>query len=334
VSARGAQLARTVVSPSLAEPIVAGKNLIFCSTFQIAWNELAASLGGAVLLEGDPPLSRALNQGGPSAEDIDAASYVARAGEGPRFLGELRAELVRRFGERDDFMLPAQIASDTLLAYAYLSKDLAFPTPFAADQKVGLLFQETRVPCFGVWDDGSEAHRARAAQVVVHDDAAPGDFVLELSTRAEGDRLLVARVPPRETLLATVTSVMDRAARRKGLLARAMGSFKLGKLDTVRIPLVDLDLMRTFVELMGRAVIGKGRYIGDAAQRIRFRLDEKGAILRSAGLVWVPRGGPRGRAFHCDGPFLILLVRAGRPLPYFAAWVDNPEILAPLAAPV
>ena len=38
------QLKRTLITPHMEEPIVPGKNLIYCSTFQIAWNELQENL--------------------------------------------------------------------------------------------------------------------------------------------------------------------------------------------------------------------------------------------------------------------------------------------------
>ena len=61
----------------------------------------------------------------------------------------------------------------------------------------------------------------------------------------------------------------------------------------------------------------------------RFRLDERGAVLKSEayhGPV-ASKGGPR--QFIFDKPFLILLEREDAAQPYFALWVDNAELLAP-----
>jgi len=65
-----------------------------------------------------------------------------------------------------------------------------------------------------------------------------------------------------------------------------------------------------------------------ALQNIRFRLDERGAILKSeAAMAACLPNEPR--QFIFDKPFLILLERHDAAQPYFALWVDNPELLAP-----
>jgi hypothetical protein len=66
-----------------------------------------------------------------------------------------------------------------------------------------------------------------------------------------------------------------------------------------------------------------------AMQSIRFRLDERGAILKSEAGVALSEDGSKPRQFIFDKPFLILLERRDAARPYFALWVDNPELLAP-----
>ena len=69
-----------------------------------------------------------------------------------------------------------------------------------------------------------------------------------------------------------------------------------------------------------------------AVQNIRFRLDEHGAILKSEaadGEEVRVRKPKKPRQFIFDKPFLILLERKDAAQPYFALWVDNPELLVP-----
>jgi hypothetical protein len=327
------QLGHTAVSARLDEPLADGTNLLFCSTFQMAWNELRAEFGGAVRLECDPPLAKALEQEGPTAEDVDAHSCVVGGGTGPAFVAKIDRELRQKFGNRDDFMLPERLDPGTVLAYAYLSKDLVFDTPFAFNRDIGMPFRRgQKVAYFGVWTDGDDKLRSkRAKQVIVHHSADDGSFVLEMLTKAEGDRLIIARIPRAPTLLETVDAALAHANQKKGLWSRVTGGADLGGLDIVRVPLIDVDLLRSFVELAGRKLVGRDAFIQDAKQRIRFKLDEKGAILRSAGVILTPRGGPQGKRYVCDEPFLVAMIRKGRRYPYFALWVEDKEVLVPVS---
>lgn len=316
------------VEPTLDVPIVAGQDAVFCASFKIAFDALAQSLGGQVSLAHDPPLAAALEHSASSVSDLDAASLVADAGEGPAFLGELADQLTSRFGPRDDFMLPESLPRGALLAYAYLSKDLTFATPFDADRTDGLRFEGTPVSCFGIWEDDDQRAKRRQQVRICHD-GAPDDFVLELVTEGTGDRLIIARMAPKATLVDTVRTALAYVTAKPSLLTRALSRQQLGKDDIVKIPMVAVDGTRVFEELEG-PLRDHDRVIAKALMRVRMQLDENGAILRSAGMIMVPRGGRGPRMFLCDGPFLIAMVRDGRELPYFAAWVATPELLEPV----
>ena len=65
-----------------------------------------------------------------------------------------------------------------------------------------------------------------------------------------------------------------------------------------------------------------------AYQRTKFKLDEKGAVLKSEAIIMVESMSIKGpRQFIVSRPFLIYLRQKDSPYPYFAMWVDNGEIL-------
>ena len=319
--------AESAIQPTLDVPLIAGQDVVFCASFKAAYDALSKALGGRIRLGHDPPLATALEASKSSASDLDAASLVADAGEGPAFLTALTDQLTSKFGPRDDFMLPESLPRGALLAYAYLSKDLAFATPFDADRTDGLRFEGTPVSCFGIWEDDDQ-RGGRRQQVRICHDGAPDDFVLELVTEGTGDRLIVARMAPEATLLDTVRAALAHVTAKPSLLTRALSRQQLGKEDIVKIPMVAVERTRVFDELEG-PLIDHDRVIAKALMRVRMQLDENGAILRSTGMIMVPRGGRSPRMFLCDGPFLLAMVREGRELPYFAAWVATPELLEP-----
>jgi hypothetical protein len=345
-------LRSTLVTPALDEPLAAGKNVLYCSTLTLAWKELIAHLGGAGHrpgLRSDEPSSAPgpvkLTEPCPTADrldraaqaaapgDLDEASYVARAGVGPRVIDAVRADLARKFGgAASPSMVPTGVSPDEIVVYAYLFKNLAFADPFLREDTWGLAFAgKHQVRHFGLWGE-VEADRweKMARQIVVRDHRSDEDFVVELTTRSTGDRLVVARVPPQATLGATVDHALERA---EPSLFRRLAGGRFRKQDELRVPVIDFDVLRRYVELCGKRLAARGNVIAEAAQSIRFRLDDKGALLKSEAFVGAPKGGLRPqfppRRFVCDGPFLVMMARAGSRAPYFALWIDDTELLLP-----
>ena len=95
-----------------------------------------------------------------------------------------------------------------------------------------------------------------------------------------------------------------------------------------RVPIVDFDLTHRFEELIGRRFANRGfedYAIREASQRIRFRLNEHGALLRSRAVLI----GSLSVSRHLDfsQPHLVMLRKTGSRRPYFALWVATPELL-------
>jgi hypothetical protein len=70
-----------------------------------------------------------------------------------------------------------------------------------------------------------------------------------------------------------------------------------------------------------------------ALQTIKFEMNEKGVELKSEAHIAFGGGRegepPRKHIMIFHQPFLVLLERTGARMPYFALWVDNPELLVP-----
>jgi hypothetical protein len=86
----------------------------------------------------------------------------------------------------------------------------------------------------------------------------------------------------------------------------------------------------TFQELSGKRLMNKNKEdwtIGQCVQWTRFRLNEKGAFLKSKTEMIFIAGPGKWRYFYFDRPFLILLKQKGAKHPYFAMWVGNTELM-------
>ena len=332
--ASASELLHTRVVATLQAAHEPGKNLLYCATMPFAWRELMRLRGAAIELEPALDLAGALNRAAEALSDsvLDEASYVACGGEGPAVIKSARAELQRKFGSAEVAkILPHQVAADTWLVYSYLFKNLELATPLSREEGFGLRFRGDDVQHFGYWTVGDAAlENKRTQQVLVRDFRAEDDFVVELVTKAEADRLIIARIHPGATLAATAEAAMARAGASPGLWRRMTGSAQLRRRDTFKMPMLDMELMRNYDELVGPQIVGAGRFIGQANQQIRLRLDETGALLRSEVAIGAPKGASLGippRWLVCDGPFAVLMARRDARQPYLALWIDNSELL-------
>ena len=126
------ELPGTDVLPHTAGPIVPGRNYVYCSTFQLAWNELQQSVvRGPLDLEGSPPLAGLLNRGPIlAAGDLPSGGYLARAGSArDGIVQQIRREMSAKFPSAE-FSLPESADSEAIVAYAYLEKSLPFAEAF------------------------------------------------------------------------------------------------------------------------------------------------------------------------------------------------------------
>ena len=73
-------LKHTIVVPTLDTPMPACKNVIWCSSFHVAWNEMADSvIKGPIQVEGAEEVAERLNNAEASKDDIEEGDYFAVA---------------------------------------------------------------------------------------------------------------------------------------------------------------------------------------------------------------------------------------------------------------
>lgn len=302
------------------------RDLLWCATFQLCWDELRGWLEGDVRVEPPVSLATALNRDRVAKDQLPGDATVSAAGpvaEG--LLDRLAAQAAERFGPDADLPILARLRGqsygpDDIVAYAALLRRLAFPVPFESRDRFD--FAGATVAGFGV---GGPRRAELRAQLRLHRYRGPADFVLAIDTDREDERILVARGETAATLGETVGDVVAAAAGEGEPLQTT---------DDFGMPCVAIDAETSYSELTGRDLIGpQRRYrIAEAVQNLRLGLDETGARVRSEaamvafGLAF--RREPEPRRLVCDGPFLLLLHRRGAARPYVAAWIATPALLA------
>jgi hypothetical protein len=332
----------TTVTAHLDVEIGSSRNLLYCATFQIAWDQLRDDVldGHPLQLEGDPPVARGLNERLIGKRDISAEYYLAMAGFGrDRIVERIEQALWEKFGRTPGIDLLCR--PDDILAYAFLEKSIPFDTEFQVLPDPLEFSDGVEVRAFGI-----DQERGAEEQVVILDYRTADDFVLKLqgSPRVDAeiefgarvdrprisDDIILAKVAPQATLRETIEDVLARASEEASGQTRS----SLGPQEVLRIPRIGVDVLHRYSDLVGRSLLNRGfegYFISEALQAVKFTLDEKGAEVRSEAAILVAKGiaTPEGlREFVFDKPFLLCLKEKKAEYPYLAIWVDNSELLA------
>jgi hypothetical protein len=320
-------LKNTVITAHLEEKIVPGKNLIYCSTFQLAWNELRDDIiKEDIRLTDEPPMVKILNKKLTTKADISEGCYIAMAGFGKdNILAKINQALRSKFGQNAP-TVTAQLNPWSIFAYAFLLKDLKFQTPFES-LKSPVSFQSpsgiVAVKAFGIKEfvPRKRRHAKLGKQVrILAYDYGTDECVISLISTAPGDQIILARVKPRQTLMETIRSVQR--------MIEGGDTQSLHYNDTLQIPKLDFDIKHSYSELIRKYLLNEdftGYYVYKARQDIRFRLNEKGAMLKSQVEIQLESASMNNLVF--DTPFLVYLKEEHAKHPYLAIWVEDPEIL-------
>ena len=325
----------TDVVPYPEVPITRGRNSVYCATFAIAWDAACKKCGGRPLeLTGDPPLALGLNAHLFRPTNLSSESYVAGAGPGnAAFRQTLEEELSAKFPGATPQLIDPDGNDHVLQLYSYLQKSLPFHVEFG-DLPQPLRFhaenQEIRVTSFGAAQLGQDSRSEQIeAQVTILDYINDDDFILKLAPGTPRDEIVLAKLTPRATLQEMIAAVRERIAHPN---PRHTDHHFLAT-ESLVIPKLTLSVRKEYSELK-EEIVGSLLEITGAVQIIKFRLDETGAVLESEAAIVGDNGHeptiPAGqRKFIFDRPFLIYLIERQADQPYFAAWIENAELMTP-----
>jgi hypothetical protein len=322
------QLKTTQIVPTLDTPTEPGNNVVWCSSFALAWKQLQNNVThGPVELAGHPPAADRLNAD-PSAEgDLPPGAVFADAGWAKDgILERIKARMAERFPGRPvpEIDVPAGGAA----AFAHLEVSSRFkypyfdydePEPFTASDG-----SSHKVRAFGIRDKEAfregDVPKLRSQVAVLYRHGEPErpwrlvEFALDLSANDGRDQIIVAvvdRMPTLAEQLADLNAKMTTHKQAADVVTGLMPN------DTVLVPNIGFRVTHRFREL-------EADPIAAAFQKIQFRLNRSGADLKSeAGLLIKPTP----THYHADRPFLVVMKRRDRERPYFVAWIDNAELV-------
>ena len=350
-------LEQTVIVPTLDTRMPPGKNVIWCSSFQVAWNHLRDdAIKAPVKVANAEEIADRLNRAPQSEADLPEGSYYAAAGfVGDGIVETIQKEMAQRFpsAAKPTFegLLP-----DAIVAYAYLTAGVKFTIPFF-DSDETLKFQdstgaETAVSAFGIRPEDEWAYRKLREQVQVlysltggvlfesmfetiegYEEYVksrggvfvPPEFAIDPCKDSSPCQIVLARIERKPTLAETLADLQVKVAdwSQRSFFNRLSDS------DVLLIPNTHWKIDHHFSKLEGadrllRNPEFEGYWIERARQAIDFKLDRSGAELASEAEVIVESAR---QCYRFDRPFLIYLKKRGAEHPFFVMWVDNAELL-------
>ena len=326
------------VSSGLAEPVIAPvldtglggeKSTVYCPTLGLVWDRLEHHVDGPVKMVDADPLVAALNDEDIGENVLPQDACVSVFGPlNEAFLTRLQRALRHRFGGQAP-ALPAsfQPTPGGFVSYACLQRSLPFEKKFVRATTSSMEFRTdgaaVAVEYFGVPPDKAEDYGSYV-EVVRWTDA--NDFVLKLSSRLPGESIVLAKTPKPPSLLDGVESVfaaLEKSERRP-----------LAKGDLLKIPVMKFNMEKRFPQLCNRLFTNPGHdqtMLTDVYQHVAFKMDEKGAIVRSVADGFGgfdDRSKPREpRTYIFDQPFMLSVWKEGATQPYLAVWVASADVL-------
>jgi len=344
-------LKQTTIVATLDRPTPEHRNIIWCGTFQIAWDRFKNDvIGEPIQLIGVEDLDDRLNRNEFSPENLEAESFYATAGffkDG--IIEQIQKEMARRFPSEPApvFDKRYETLPDVSVAYAFLSVDAGFKYPFYTNNRK-FTFQDsngtlTDVTSFREHAEVSDpnSQNVREQVEVLHCTyAQPGDaanFSLDLCKHTNPYQIVLARMPRRQTLGAMLNEVQKYISDFKRDPDYEVLR-KLRPIDSMIVPDVLYKLTHHFTELEDKRFANpKWRvsdyFIFEAMQMVHFSLSRTGVILKSEARMGAAgsTGPPRieqPRHFYFDRPFLIYVKKRGPDYsPFFVMWVDNAELM-------
>lgn len=318
---------QVVVHPD--SPLLEGENTLYCASFQLAWNKFADRFGkdGKWQEAIDSSLSGLLNERPFEEKDLAANSVFTFAGIlSPETNQEFSKALQSKFDGAKIPELPWN--SRAPFAYALLEKSLHFKRLF--DRLPAREFpidKKDRVNYFGFDPDVVKHDRNHPGfdySLLYY--AGPDKFAVELLSDHPDECLVLTRMPRAESLSQAISKARDIASTdqpSEWIFVRRLA-----------IPVFHLGITREFEELF-KDQSGNDPSVADthpiAIQKIQFRLDEAGAVLKSeATFAAAASAEPREPKYVdliFDQPFLLTLRYRESKHPYLAIWVENAEIL-------
>jgi hypothetical protein len=339
-------LKQTVVVPTLDSPLPEHKNVIWCATFQLAWDQLKNEIvREPIVIPGAEDVVDRLNRAPVSPGDLEPESFYAAVGlVSDGIVEKIQKEMAKQFPAEPQVLFDERYKTSlpTIVAYSYLSIDVRFKHPFydagiplEFGDSSGMATEVTSFCDFTPVADGNRKHIREQVDILYCEGSerqgATG-FALDPCKYTSPYQIVLARMRRSDSLGHAVTAVQEKSLQFKKD-PKYSTLRKLQRKDEIMVPDILYKLEHHFAELEGKSLGNpklKDYPILEARQMIDFALSRTGLVLKSEARFTTVRSGDTEvpRLFYFDRPFLIYVTkRNGGTRPFFAMWVNNAELM-------
>ena len=350
-----ADLKQTSVVATLDCPMPEHQNVIWCSTFQMAWDKLKNDIiGEPVKVPDAEELAVRLNQSEVSTGDIEEESFYSTAGIVKNgIIEEIQKEMKKRFPSEPAPVfeeldtLPPRFKHETIVNYSYLEVDVGFKYPFHNNEGA-FTFQDSKgkrigVTAFCTDKEGWDSALREQVEILYYKQGETfnaSEFLVDLCKHTQPYQVILALVPRRDTLGETVATVEEKISEFKEdpdyevlrKLRPARGAFRPA--DRLIVPDVLYKLTHQFSELKGKKIKNE-KYFNYwfliVKQMIDFSLSRTGVTMKSEAIIAAPPPAARmpvPRRLNYNRQFLVFFKkRQGGTNPFFVMWADNAELM-------
>jgi hypothetical protein len=345
-------LEQTTFAATIDSNLTEHKNVIWCATFQMAWDKLKNDIiKEPVKLIESQDLADQLNRSEFSPENMDANSYYTAAGfvkDG--IIEKVIADMAKLFPDE-----PAPVFSDdynltrAVLTYAYLNANIQFKYPFYTYKKIftfeSSIGEKTNVTAFSSdieekERDGNYNKIQDQINVLYFEkgkDENSNYFAVDLCKYTQPYQVILALVPQKNTFQEMISDVENKIAAYKNYYWNWP---EFNQTDKLIVPDVIANITHDYKEFIMKHIGNEpwkdeGYFFFEAMQMIDFSLSKTGVVIKSEarlGAVTLSNGRiEEPRNIYFNRPFLIYAKkREADSKPFFVMWIDNAELMKKL----
>jgi Serine protease inhibitor len=297
----------TVLVPTMEHRISKDSNAVYCATMLYAWDKAREIFQEPIVVPSQYRDLQLLNASTSHKNTLSPSEYMAEA------IADSNRVFVRSRFEKD---LPFDVKFNTF------------------DNR--LKFNGKTVPAFG--KAGSYGSECQDQIKILYYQNDRHFLVKLIPEDAAHEILLYMPERPFSTfseMQRKVSQLIEKGNRERNMEdSKWKYVFSVGD-DELLIPKFDFDISTVYRSLLGNhfSVGLQDWTISKAWQQVAFRLDEKGAAVKSEAVVECCLGigdapeRPQPKKMIFDRPFYVLLKRADASQPYFVLWVANTELM-------
>lgn len=297
---------------------------LWCSTFQMAWKELARLLGVDNIEFVDDEENELVNKLNNNLFGLNSISdkgyYLYVDDIKPESKSIIEKEMKKRFNKKSTFLDSVDLRKPNgKIIYSYLERNYTFFNKFEEDNFTFLDKNNNycKVKGFGFFED-SDSEILKNIKSAYY---AYASYGICLDTK-ENEEIILIMPLDIEKNFQMLWEDYQKAQEEFGC--------EITTKDRILIPYIDINCFFNYEKLCGKYIKNTPYYISNAMQNIKFSLNEYGGKMETENLITsiTISGRPEDmKAFSFNKPFVIFIKEKEKEEPYIAFKICDESFL-------